>query len=168
MRTLLTGVFVFILLAGGIAGGWVAMNYYNPGNVGTPAHAGALSNGQLQDCTNVNFSVKPRSTTRRTITLQAGNLLRGTYEADGGFGRVDIMMRVESPQGDVLLTGPRAANYDFSIPAKINGDYVVIFDNRYSLYTAKSIGLFTCIDTGRSPVPITPFFPRPTAPDAAR
>jgi len=164
MRTLLTGVFVFVLLGGGIAGGWVAMNYYNPGNVGTPAHAGALSNGELSSCTNVNFSVKPRSTTRRIITLKVGNVLRGTYEADGGFGRVDILMRVESPQGDVLLVGPRAAVYDFSIPAKIAGDYVLIFDNRYSLYTAKSVGLFTCIDTGRSIVPVTPFFPQPTAP----
>ena len=167
MKTLLTGVFVFVLLGGGIAGGWVAMNYYNPGNVGTPAHAGALSNGDLSNCTNVNFSVKPRSTARRTITLKAGDLLRGTFEADGGFGRVDIIMRFESPQGDVLLVSPRTSVYDFSIPAKIAGDYVVIFDNRYSLYTAKSIGLFTCIDGGRSIVPITPFFP-PAAANAAR
>ena len=163
MKTLLTGVFVFVLLGGGMAGGWVAMNYYNPGNVGTPAHAGALSNGDLQNCTNVNFSVKPRSMALRTITLAQGDLLRGTYEADGGFGRVDIMMRVESPQSDTLLVGPRAANYDFSIPAKIAGDYTVIFDNRYSLYTAKSIGFFYCIDKGRPTVPITPFFSTPTA-----
>jgi hypothetical protein len=167
MKTLLTGLFVFVLLGGGIAGGWIAMNYYNPGNVGTPAHAGALSNGDLGSCANVNFSVKPRSTARRTITLKTGDLLRGTYEADGGFGRVDILMRIESPQGDVLLTGPKVGVYDFSIPAKIAGDYVVVFDNRYSLYTAKSVGLFTCIDSGRSIVPVTPFFP-PAAPNAAQ
>jgi hypothetical protein len=107
--------------------------------------------------------VKPRSVERRTIALAQGNLLRGTYEADGGFGRVDIMMRVESPQGDTLLVGPRAANYDFSIPAKIGGDFVLIFDNRYSLFTAKSIGLYYCIDRGRPTVPITPFFATPAA-----
>jgi hypothetical protein len=44
------------------------------------------------------------------------------------------------------------------VPAKINGDYVLVFDNRYSMFTSKSVGLYYCIDRGR------PFAPGPGAP----
>jgi hypothetical protein len=146
VRTFLLGLFVFALLAAGIAGGWAAMNSYQPGAVGTPAHAGGISNGHPELCTNVNFVVKARDSTTRTIPLDVGDLVRGTYEADGGFGRVDILARVLSPQGEEMAVFPRASNYDFTFSATYRGDYAIAFDNRYSMYTAKSIGLFYCIE----------------------
>ncbi len=146
MRTFLLGLFVFALLTAGVVVGWAAVNTYHPGSVGTPAHAGGISNGHPELCTNVNFSVKPRATTMRPIPLDVGDLVRGTFEADGGFGRVDILARVLSPQGEELAVFPRSSNYDFTFSAKYRGDYAIIFDNRYSMYTAKSIGLFYCVD----------------------
>jgi len=161
MRTLLVGGFVSLLLAFGVVSGWVAMNYFSAGGVGTPAHAGAVSNGQPEQCTNVNFSVKPRSEARRAIPLEVNTLLRGTFEADGGFGRVDVIMRVVDPQGQEILATPKLSNYDFSLPPKYRGDYTLVFDNRYSMYTAKSIALYYCIDTGQPSPYVEPFLPRP-------
>ncbi len=137
-----------VLLVGGLVGGWVAMNSYAPGGVGTPAHAGAVSNGHPEDCKNLNFSVPARGEAMRTVSLKEGSVLRGSFEANGGFGRVDVLMRIVSPQGLELYAPPKAANLDFSLPAKINGDYTLVFDNRYSLFTAKSIGLYYCLDDG--------------------
>jgi hypothetical protein len=150
LRTLLLGLFVFALLGAGIVGGWFAMNYYNPGSVGTPAHAGSISNGQPESCTNVTFNVKPRTAVTRTVSLEQGDLLRGTFEADGGFGRVNIFMRIVAPLGDEMGASPKTSNYDFTFPAKYRGDYALVFDNRFSLYTSKSIGLYYCIDRVRA------------------
>jgi hypothetical protein len=146
VRTFLLGLLVFALLTAGVVGGWTALNTYHPGSVGTPAHAGGISNGHPERCTNVNFVVKSRGSTTRAIPLDVGDLVRGTYEADGGFGRVDVLARLLSPQGDELAVFPRASNYDFTFSATYRGDYAIVFDNRYSMYTAKSIGLFYCID----------------------
>lgn len=155
MRTLVFGIFVLALLTAGITGSWVAMNHANPGSVGTPVHAGALSNGHPEDCTNLNFSVPSRGQTKRPISLKKGSVLRATFEAHGGFGRVDVLMRVLSPQGAEMYAPPKAATLDFSLPVQIDGDYVFVFDNRYSLFTAKSVALYYCLDNGR------PFAPGP-------
>lgn len=158
MRTVVLGIFVAALLMGGICGGWVAMNHYSPGSVGTPARAGALSNGHPEDCTNLNFSVSARGQTARTVRLTKGNVLRGTFEADGGMGKVDVLMRIVSPQGLEIYAPPKTSTLDFTLPATIDGDYSFVFDNRYSMFTAKAIGLYYCIDAGR------PFAPGPGAP----
>ena len=158
MRTVLLGIFVATLLICGVISGWVAMNRYGPGSVGTPARAGALSNGHPEDCTNLNFSVSARGQAARSVSLVKGNVLRGTFEADGGFGRVDVLMRIVSPQGLEIYAPPKTSSLDFSLPATIDGDYSFVFDNRYSMFTAKSIGLYYCIDAGR------PFAPGPGAP----
>ena len=161
MRSVAIGLFVATLLICGVAGGWVAMNRYAPGSVGTPARAGALSNGHPEDCTNVNFSVNARAQTSRPVSLKKGNVLRGTFEADGGFGRIDILMRIVSPQGLEIYAPPKTSNLDFTLPAQIDGDYTFVFDNRYSMFTSKAIGLYYCIDKGR------PFAPGPGAPPSA-
>lgn len=122
------------------------MNYYAPGTVGTPARAGAVSNGKPEQCTNVNFNVRARGEERRIVALAEGDLLRGTFEVHGGFGRVDIFLRVVSPQGLDILASPKSENYDFNFPAKIRGEYVFVFDNRFSLYTSKAVGLYYCIE----------------------
>jgi hypothetical protein len=59
-----------------------------------------------------------------------------------------------------MAATPRIAQYDFTLPAKYRGEYALVFDNRYSMYTAKAIGLYYCIDRGR---PMTPgvFSPQP-------
>jgi hypothetical protein len=146
LRTFLTLTLVLVLLGAGLAGGWIAMNYYAPSDAGTPAHAGIVSNGRPDECTNVNFSVPARRTETRSVLLGQGDLLRGTFEAQGGWGRVDILMRIVSPQGLEILASPKAENYDFTLPAQIRGEYEFVFDNRYSLYTSKSVGLFYCVE----------------------
>lgn len=161
MRTVLLGIFVAALLVGGLAGGWVAMNHYSPGSVGTPAHAGALTNGHPEDCTNINFSAPSRGQAQRSVSLRQGDVLRGTFEVQGGFGRVDVLMRILSPQGAELYAPPKATDLDFNLPAQISGDYVFVFDNRYSIFTPKSIALYYCIDAGR------PFAPGPGSPPSS-
>ncbi len=143
------GLFVFALLAGGVIGGWLAMNHFATGTVGTPVHAGAMTNGHPEDCTNVNFQVKPRALDVRRVVLDENTIVRGTFEVNGGFGKVDIMLRVMTPQGLETLASPKAENYDFFFPVKLRGEYQFVFDNRYSLFTAKAVGLFYCIDRGR-------------------
>lgn len=156
MRTFGVGLFMFMLLAAGMAGGWYAMNHWMAGSVGTPAHAGAISNGRPETCTNLNFSVKPRAETSRTVLLEQGETLRGTFEANGGFGRVDIIMRIVSPQKLELLASPRSANYDFTLTPKFRGEYVFVFDNRYSMFSSKAVGLYYCIDRTAPRAPGTP------------
>jgi hypothetical protein len=146
VRTFLLLIVICALLAGGTAGGWWAMNYYAPGNVGTPAHAGSVSNGRPEQCTNLNFNVMARSSVKRDVTLDEGDLVRGTFEVNGGFGRVDIFLRVTSPQNLEILASPKAENYDFNFPAKMRGTYTFVFDNRYSLYISKSVGLYYCVE----------------------
>jgi len=141
-------LFVVILVVGlpaALVGGWVILNNTSPGSVGTPAHAGAISNGKLEECTTVDLSVKARSTTSTRVRLADHQVLRGTYEVNGGFGKVDILMRISSPNNDVLLESPKESNYDFVLSARADGDYTFTFDNRYSLITPKAIGFFYCI-----------------------
>ena len=163
MKSVLIGIFVSGTLVGGLIGGWVAMNYYNPGTAGTPAHAGIVSNGTVEECANVNFSVRPRASVERTALFETGDLVRGTFEAHGGLGHVDILLRVRDPQRQEIYASPRVDTEDFTFPATIGGEYTFVFDNRYSLYTSKAIGLFYCVDPGRAPIP-TPFGPVPGAP----
>jgi hypothetical protein len=153
LRTFLLGLLVFVLVSAAIAGAGFVLDWSNLGRVGTPAHASAISNGHPEQCTNVDFGVKRRATATRQISLQVGDLLRGTFEADGGFGRVDVLMRIVSPQGEDMASSPRESNYDFMFSAKYNGNYSLVFDNRYSLYTSKSIGLYYCIEPGHSTTP---------------
>jgi hypothetical protein len=148
LRSIAIGLFVSALFIAGVTAGWLALNYYQPGTVGTPAHAGAISNGRPEECTNVNFSVRPRETEDRPVLLEEDWIVRGTFEAQGGFGRVDIFMRIVSPQGLELHASPKAENYDFVLPVKLRGQYTFVFDNRYSLYTSKSVAFYYCIDRG--------------------
>jgi hypothetical protein len=145
MKTVIVAVVLAVLLGGGIVGGWMAMNYYAPGSVGSPAHAGAVSNGRPHECTNVNFAVRARGMESRMVRLNKGDLLRGTFEAEGGFGRVDIFLRIVDPQGLDMYASPKTNVDDFFFPAQIAGDYTFVFDNRYSMYTSKAIGFFYCI-----------------------
>ncbi len=159
MKSILIGIFVSGLLVTGLIGAWVAMNYYSPGSAGTPAHAGVVSNGQLEDCVNENFAVRPRQFVERKVTFEQGGLVRGTFEAHGGVGHVDVLLRVKDPQGLDIYASPRVDTEDFTFPVPIRGEYTFLFDNRYSLYTSKSIGLFYCFDPSRVPA-TTPFSPR--------
>jgi hypothetical protein len=141
--------FVVVVLVVGLpallVAGWVTLSRVDPGKVGTPAHAGAISNGKPEDCTTVDLSVNARSTASATVSLSDRQVMRATYEANGGFGKVDILMRIISPNNEVLLESPRAANYDFVVSARAAGDYTFVFDNRYSLITPKAIGFYYCI-----------------------
>lgn len=149
MRNFIIVTFLLAALVAGLGGGWVAMNYYNPGTVGTPAHAGVVTNGRPEDCTNVNFVVPARQIAERAVLFDNGVIVRGTFEVNGGFGRVNLLLRVTSPQNEDILASPKAENYDFMFPVRAHGEYRFVFDNRYSLYTAKSVGLFYCVDRGR-------------------
>lgn len=148
VRSFIISMFLLAALVAGLAGGWVAMNYYNPGTVGTPAHAGVVTNGRPEDCTNVNFVVNPREVAERAVYFDKGVIVRGTFEANGGFGRVNLLLRVRSPQNDDILASPKAENYDFYFPVRSHGEYRFIFDNRYSMFTSKAVGFFYCVDRG--------------------
>src|SRR6185437_6356109 len=111
MRRFGTLAAVVLVLGGALGACWIVFNEWSPGTIGTPAHAGAVSDGNPQDCTNLNLTVKARSEASRELPLQEGDYVRGTFEADGGFGRVDILLRLVTPMGDQILESPRAENY---------------------------------------------------------
>jgi hypothetical protein len=163
MKSVLIGIFVAGSLVGGLVAGWVAMNLYWPGDAGTPAHAGIVSNGNLEDCVNISFNVRARQEEERTALFETGDLVRGTFEAHGGIGHVDILVRVRDPQRQEIYASQKTNTEDFTFPAQMRGEYTFVFDNRYSLYTSKAVGLFYCVDPGRAPIP-TPFGPVPPAP----
>lgn len=149
MKTLVVGFIVVVVLGGGaVAGIWAALRF-NPGSVGTPVNAGAISEGRPEQCTNVNFVVRPRSQEVRTVLLPKNTIVRGTFEVQGGLGRVDIFLRVQDPQNQDILASPKEETYDFTFPVRIDGEYRFIFDNRYSMYTSKSVGFYYCLDDGR-------------------
>ncbi|HZP57665.1 MAG TPA: emp24/gp25L/p24 family protein [Dehalococcoidia bacterium] len=154
MRTFIAFCLILLALGGLVGGGWAALTYWQPGHPGTPSHAGAVSNGQPGACTNHELVVRARAQTKTTMTFEQGDLVRGTFEANGGFGRVDVLMRVTSPLGDQLLQSARRENYDFSFPVKYRGEYDFVFDNRYSMLTSKAVALYVCIDhSGPRPQP---------------
>ncbi len=145
MRLALVVVILVIGLPAALVGGWVTVSRVEPGKVGTPAHAGAISNGNLEECTTIDLSVKARSTTTATVHLANRQVMRATYEVNGGFGKVDVLMRIISPNNEVLFESPKSSNYDFVVSARADGDYSFVFDNRYSMITPKAIGFFYCI-----------------------
>lgn len=151
MRSLLIILTIVLGLPAAMIGGWLILNNVDPGRVGTPAHAGVISNGRPEDCTTVDLTVKARSKVETKVLLSEDQVLRGTFEADGGFGTVDIILRVTDPRGGELLVSPRKAAFDFVFPAEIPGEYTFTFDNRYSMITPKAIGLYYCV-----PIPATP------------
>ena len=146
MRSFAVLVVVVVLGACAAAAGWVAINYWAPGAIGTPAHAGAISQGHPENCTNANISIRPRDQATYDIPLQDGDYVRGTFETDGGFGRVDVIMRLNTPNGDQLLQTARVGAYDFTFPSKMRGAYTIVFDNRYSMYTSKNVALYYCVE----------------------
>jgi len=145
MRGLLLLAVLVVALPGSLVGGWVILNSVDPARVGTPAHAGAVSNGRPEECTTVQLAVKRRATVETSVHLEERQVIRGTFEVDGGFGRVDILMRIYSPNGEMLYQSPKATNHDILMAAKLRGEYRFVFDNRYSLVTPKAIGFFYCI-----------------------
>jgi hypothetical protein len=154
VKTVAAIVVLCAVLAGSVAAGWWGMNYYAVGEVGTPAHAGVISQGRPEECTNLNFQVRPKEYETRTVMLADGDIVRGTFEVDGGLGRVNIFLRVQTPQGQDILSSPKTDNYDFTFPARMDGEYVFFFDNRYSLFTSKAIGLYYCVErAGVRPAP---------------
>jgi hypothetical protein len=145
MRGLLFVLSLVIALPGSLIVGWVVLNEVDPAAIGTPAHAGAVSNGKPEECTTVQLTVKRRGQVETVVHLEERQVLRGTYEVDGGFGRVDILMRIYGPNGEELFVAPRATNFDILMAARVRGDYRFVFDNRYSLLTPKAIGFFYCV-----------------------
>lgn len=145
MRLALVVVILVVGLPAAMVGGWVTLSRVEPGKVGTPAHAGAISNGRPEDCTTVDLTVRARAETSTKVHLANGDVMRATYEANGGFGTVDILMRIVSPNNEVLLEAPKSSNYDVVVSSRADGDYTFVFDNRYSLITPKAIGFYYCI-----------------------
>jgi hypothetical protein len=145
VRTFLFIAAVVIGLPAAAIGAWYVLDNTTPGAVGTPAHAGAVSNGEPEDCVTVQLTVGARENASTKVLLKEDDVLRGTFEANGGFGNVDIMMRIVSPQGGEVHVSPRERNYDFVLAPRFAGEYTFVFDNRYSMVTAKAIGLYYCI-----------------------
>lgn len=154
MKSFVVGVILIALMAGTVFGGWYITMRYRPGNVGTPVNAGVISQGRPHECTNVNFVVKPRSQEVRPVLLPKNVIVRGTFEVQGGLGwNVDIFLRVQNPQNEDILASPKTSSYDFFFPVRSDGEYRFFFDNRYSMYTAKSVGLYYCLDDGSAAGP---------------
>ena len=138
MRSVVVTIFVGGLLVAGIVGGWAAMNYFSPGTVGTPAHAGAVSNGHPEDCTNVNFAALIDRATLRMRTFEKGvedeTLSCGTGATASAI--LTHLWGLADPPITVRTTGGIPLIVDFTRPAdpetlpddpRLTGDARVIF-----------------------------------------
>lgn len=87
------------------------------------------------------FVVPPtRSYTLTLDDVRTGDVIEGSFSAEGGRGDVDFQLR--SPNGGVLSSASRSTGpYEFRAVARQEGYYVLWFGNTFSLVTSKTVSL---------------------------
>ncbi len=75
----------------------------------------------------------------KRMQLDAGVRFEGFFTIDGGGNDVDFW--IEDPDGNVILwTKSRPCqNHSFAFVAATDGEYILFFDNRFSLVTHKMV-----------------------------
>jgi len=69
---------------------------------------------------------------------QQGAVLEGTYTITGGAGR-DVAVTLVSPTGAVILNSGRVSGFGQFKQRLPRGNYMILFDNRFSTFSSKSV-----------------------------
>ena len=86
------------------------------------------------------FTVSPLQEVVRTVGLSEGNKVSGSITVSGGSGN-DIDFYVTDSNGNTILRYDRATQTSFSFTASTTGTYTMHFDNRFSIFSSKSVTL---------------------------
>lgn len=84
--------------------------------------------------------VPARNATQLSFTVngQQGAVLEGTYTITGGSGR-DVGVLLAGPGGSVVVNSGRVAGFGQFKQRLPRGKYAILFDNRFSTFSSKSI-----------------------------
>ena len=84
--------------------------------------------------------VPARNATQLSFTVngQQGAVLEGTYTITGGSGR-DVGVLLAGPGGSVIANSGRVAGFGQFKQRLPRGKYAILFDNRFSTFSSKSI-----------------------------
>jgi len=84
--------------------------------------------------------VPARNTIQLSLTVngQQGAVLEGTYTITGGSGR-DVGVVLAGPGGSVVVNSGRVAGFGQFKQRLPRGKYAILFDNRFSTFSSKSI-----------------------------
>ncbi len=75
-----------------------------------------------------------------TVNGQQGAILEGTYTITGGSGR-DVGVALVGPNGSVIVNSGRVAGFGQFKQRLPRGRYAILFDNRFSNFSSKSVSL---------------------------
>jgi S1-C subfamily serine protease len=73
-----------------------------------------------------------------TVNGQQGAVLEGTYTITGGSGR-DVGVALSGPNGSVIVNSGRVAGFGQFKQRLQRGKYTIVFDNRFSTLSSKSV-----------------------------
>lgn len=85
------------------------------------------------------FNVPNLQNIVRTIGLEKGDFVSGNFTVSGGSG--DVNFYVTDPNGTEIMRFDRTTGISFSFSAINTGLYKMNFDNRFSLFSSKTVTL---------------------------
>lgn len=138
-----------ILIAAGLLVGGGILAYFLYGQlrteiipIVTEAHAYAGPDGA--SCETMAFNLERRQMGRMSVMAEKGQSIVGRFVVHGGLNG-DVAFRVYAPHSRMVMDEGRNQELDFNIPARIRGEYVFEFDNRFSMLTEKDVELTYCL-----------------------
>lgn len=116
---------------------WLLRIVTSGASVPPPSNPGSAAPPPLQLS---NFDVPARGDTPFYVDMPRPGVIEGYFTVEGGAG--DVEFTVLSPNGSAIVPTRRVAHwYDFHIVASESGRYTLLFGNRFSLLTKKSVSV---------------------------
>jgi hypothetical protein len=138
---------IFIAAGLCVVGGVLAYFLYGQLHTETiliAAKAQAYAGPDGAPCETMAFSLEPRQMGQMSVLAEKGQSISGRFVVQGGI-EGDVAFRVFTPHGRMVLDEGRNQELDFNVPVRIRGDYVMQFDNRFSILTEKDVELTYCL-----------------------
>lgn len=95
-------------------------------------------------CETMAFRLESRRLGQLYVRAGEGQSISGRFSVQGP-PENDVILRVYSPHNRLVLQNTKRHQLDFSITAVIRGDYLFQFDNRFSIFTDKTIDFAYCL-----------------------
>jgi len=88
--------------------------------------------------TTISVPSRQATTLQFTVAQQQGALLQGSYTVSGGGGR-DVGVWLVGPNNNLIVNSGRVSGFGQFRQKLSPGRYTIVFDNRFSMFSAKSI-----------------------------
>jgi len=86
------------------------------------------------------FTVPARSASTVPLPLSQGDAVEGNITVTGGLNN-DINFNITDPNGNIIRSFSLVTQTPFSFQAETTGDYILVFDNSFSLLISRSVTL---------------------------